>query len=179
MDVCKCIMPLRHGGTLNSRRAASPLVWLVERERGGRPWPPQDFLPLIGVEPSKIILSPAWCSKLRLTTGVKIPALSRNEFCGLRSDFVRQTPGGRGIPPPHYKTRQNGEHFNHAHPPHQSFDTTGRWEEAKNQSILEEREGNVKKIWREKEEARRRKKRKSSQSSSLHVNLHPSSLSCE
>ncbi|GFW37966.1 hypothetical protein TNCV_4631671 [Trichonephila clavipes] len=32
MDVCKCIMPLRHGGTLNSRRAASPLVRLVERE---------------------------------------------------------------------------------------------------------------------------------------------------
>ncbi|GFU68015.1 uncharacterized protein TNCV_2823581 [Trichonephila clavipes] len=27
MDVCKC---LRHSGTLNSRRAASPLVWLVE-----------------------------------------------------------------------------------------------------------------------------------------------------
>ncbi|GFU68525.1 hypothetical protein TNCV_1989751 [Trichonephila clavipes] len=24
MDVCKCIVPLRHGGTLNSRRAASP-----------------------------------------------------------------------------------------------------------------------------------------------------------
>ncbi|GFU77225.1 hypothetical protein TNCV_4126021 [Trichonephila clavipes] len=31
MDVCKCIVPWRHGGTLNSRRAASPLVWLVER----------------------------------------------------------------------------------------------------------------------------------------------------
>ncbi|GFV71458.1 transposable element Tc3 transposase [Trichonephila clavipes] len=26
MDVCKCIVPLRHGGTLNSRRSASPLV---------------------------------------------------------------------------------------------------------------------------------------------------------
>ncbi|GFW45700.1 uncharacterized protein TNCV_3246371 [Trichonephila clavipes] len=25
-------IPLRHGGTLNSRRAASPLEWLVERE---------------------------------------------------------------------------------------------------------------------------------------------------
>ncbi|GFY11133.1 uncharacterized protein TNCV_4471191 [Trichonephila clavipes] len=30
MDVCKCIVPLRHGGTLNSRRVASPLVRLVE-----------------------------------------------------------------------------------------------------------------------------------------------------
>ncbi|GFU86479.1 hypothetical protein TNCV_1418311 [Trichonephila clavipes] len=33
LDVCKCIVPLRHGGTLNSRRAASPLVWLVEEEK--------------------------------------------------------------------------------------------------------------------------------------------------
>ncbi|GFW21347.1 uncharacterized protein TNCV_1531721 [Trichonephila clavipes] len=32
MDVFKCIVPLRHRGTLNSRRAASPLVWLVEGE---------------------------------------------------------------------------------------------------------------------------------------------------
>ncbi|GFW85823.1 uncharacterized protein TNCV_854721 [Trichonephila clavipes] len=32
MDVCKCIVPLRHGGTLNSRPAASPLVRLVEGE---------------------------------------------------------------------------------------------------------------------------------------------------
>ncbi|GFU86722.1 uncharacterized protein TNCV_2525901, partial [Trichonephila clavipes] len=29
-NVCKCIVPLRHYGTLISRRAASPLVWLVE-----------------------------------------------------------------------------------------------------------------------------------------------------
>ncbi|GFV40326.1 hypothetical protein TNCV_4900451 [Trichonephila clavipes] len=32
MDVCKCIVPARHGGTLNSHRATSPLVRLVERE---------------------------------------------------------------------------------------------------------------------------------------------------
>ncbi|GFU05430.1 uncharacterized protein TNCV_3290811 [Trichonephila clavipes] len=32
MDVCKCIVPSRHGGTLNSRRAASPLVRLVAGE---------------------------------------------------------------------------------------------------------------------------------------------------
>ncbi|GFU98357.1 hypothetical protein TNCV_385031 [Trichonephila clavipes] len=44
----------------------------------------------IGVESSKIVLSPAWYSKLRLTTGERILALSRNEFRGLRSDFVRQ-----------------------------------------------------------------------------------------
>ncbi|GFX43014.1 uncharacterized protein TNCV_436301 [Trichonephila clavipes] len=33
MDVCKCIVPSRHGGTQNSRRAASPLVRLVEGEQ--------------------------------------------------------------------------------------------------------------------------------------------------
>ncbi|GFU92587.1 cullin-4A [Trichonephila clavipes] len=32
MDVCKCIVPLQHGGTLNRCRAASSLVWLVEGE---------------------------------------------------------------------------------------------------------------------------------------------------
>ncbi|GFW75794.1 uncharacterized protein TNCV_4429771 [Trichonephila clavipes] len=30
MDVCECIVPSWHGGTLNSRRAANPLVRLVE-----------------------------------------------------------------------------------------------------------------------------------------------------
>ncbi|GFX31948.1 hypothetical protein TNCV_3408621 [Trichonephila clavipes] len=32
MDVCKCIGTLRHGGTINSCRAASPLVRLAEEE---------------------------------------------------------------------------------------------------------------------------------------------------
>ncbi|GFV80973.1 hypothetical protein TNCV_2269571 [Trichonephila clavipes] len=32
MDVCKYLMPSRHGGTQNSRRAASLLVRLVEEE---------------------------------------------------------------------------------------------------------------------------------------------------
>ncbi|GFX54216.1 hypothetical protein TNCV_2338501 [Trichonephila clavipes] len=32
MDVCKCIVPSPHGCTLNSRRAASPLMSLVEGE---------------------------------------------------------------------------------------------------------------------------------------------------
>ncbi|GFW24598.1 cullin-4A [Trichonephila clavipes] len=42
MDVCKCILPSRHGGTLNSRRAASPLVRLVEgEERWEAPDQPQ------------------------------------------------------------------------------------------------------------------------------------------
>ncbi|GFY24360.1 uncharacterized protein TNCV_1014091 [Trichonephila clavipes] len=32
MDVCKCIVHLRHGSTLSSHRAANPLVRLVEGE---------------------------------------------------------------------------------------------------------------------------------------------------
>ncbi|GFY07543.1 uncharacterized protein TNCV_3650501 [Trichonephila clavipes] len=73
MDVCKCIVPARHGGTLNSRRTASPLVRLVE---GEEKWEasdhPQSVLPLNwgGIEPNQIVLSPVWCSKLRITTGV-------------------------------------------------------------------------------------------------------------
>ncbi|GFV37614.1 hypothetical protein TNCV_4401811 [Trichonephila clavipes] len=37
-----------HGGTLNSRRAASPLVWLVEGVRGVKP------LATPGFHPSKL-----------------------------------------------------------------------------------------------------------------------------
>ncbi|GFV89942.1 hypothetical protein TNCV_4642851 [Trichonephila clavipes] len=42
----------------------------------------------IGAEPSQIVLPPAWCSNLRLTTGVKNLALSRDEFRGPRSDVA-------------------------------------------------------------------------------------------
>ncbi|GFT75801.1 uncharacterized protein TNCV_851101 [Trichonephila clavipes] len=47
MEVYKCIVPLRHGGTLNSRRAANPLVWLVEgEEKWEAPGHILGFLPL-------------------------------------------------------------------------------------------------------------------------------------
>ncbi|GFV13965.1 uncharacterized protein TNCV_524421 [Trichonephila clavipes] len=47
MAVCKCIVPLRHEGNLNSRRAANPLVRLVEgEERWEVPGHHQDFLRL-------------------------------------------------------------------------------------------------------------------------------------
>ncbi|GFV83757.1 putative transposase [Trichonephila clavipes] len=45
MNVCKCIVPLRHGGTLNSRRATSPLVRLVDREERWEAPDPQGVLP--------------------------------------------------------------------------------------------------------------------------------------
>ncbi|GFS80640.1 hypothetical protein TNCV_3870561 [Trichonephila clavipes] len=43
------------------------------------------------METSKIVLLPAWCSKLRLTTGVQL-AIRRDEFCGPRSDTLRGLP---------------------------------------------------------------------------------------
>ncbi|GFU65459.1 uncharacterized protein TNCV_633821 [Trichonephila clavipes] len=47
MDVCKCIVPSRHGGNLNSRQATSLLVRLVEgKERWEAPDLPQGVLPL-------------------------------------------------------------------------------------------------------------------------------------
>ncbi|GFX90019.1 uncharacterized protein TNCV_887171 [Trichonephila clavipes] len=90
MDVCKCIVPLRHEGTLNSRRAASPLVWLGKRvERWESPDHPQVSSLKIGVETSQIILSPVLCSKLQQTTGVTYPFAMMN-FMGLDLDFANQ-----------------------------------------------------------------------------------------
>ncbi|GFV65887.1 hypothetical protein TNCV_5101181 [Trichonephila clavipes] len=58
MDVCKCIVPSRHGGTWNSRRTASPLVILVEWEESlnmlsdsGAPWTKLDT----GVRPRRLL----------------------------------------------------------------------------------------------------------------------------
>ncbi|GFS65391.1 uncharacterized protein TNCV_2451931 [Trichonephila clavipes] len=46
MDVCRYIVPSWHEGILNSRRAANPLVRLVEEEeRWEAPDHPQDCLP--------------------------------------------------------------------------------------------------------------------------------------
>ncbi|GFV73926.1 uncharacterized protein TNCV_2641901 [Trichonephila clavipes] len=46
MDACKCILPLRHGGTLNNEES-SPLVRLVEgKERWEVPGHPQGFFRL-------------------------------------------------------------------------------------------------------------------------------------
>ncbi|GFV41203.1 hypothetical protein TNCV_2979571 [Trichonephila clavipes] len=70
MDVYKWIVPLRHEGTLNSRRATSLLVRLVERveiREASDPLPLRVLSLKIGVESSQIVLSFVWCSKLRLT----------------------------------------------------------------------------------------------------------------
>ncbi|GFY25694.1 DDE_3 domain-containing protein [Trichonephila clavipes] len=71
MNVCKCIVSSRHRGILNSRRAASSLVRLVEEEDAR----PQTILGVfslkIGEETNQSQLSPARCSSLRLTTDVQ------------------------------------------------------------------------------------------------------------
>ncbi|GFS66305.1 hypothetical protein TNCV_3856091 [Trichonephila clavipes] len=47
MDVCKCIVPFRHGGTLNSLRFTSSLVRLVEgKERLEATYPSHGVFPL-------------------------------------------------------------------------------------------------------------------------------------
>ncbi|GFV01830.1 uncharacterized protein TNCV_2550841 [Trichonephila clavipes] len=69
INVCKCIVPLRHGGTLNSRQAASLLVWLVEGgERWEAPDHPQGVHPLNwgGTEQKRTVI----CMMLRLTADV-------------------------------------------------------------------------------------------------------------
>ncbi|GFW45238.1 hypothetical protein TNCV_4733461 [Trichonephila clavipes] len=73
-------------GTLNSQRVASPLVRLVKgEERWNAPLTTfRVFFLKIGVGSRKIVPSPAWCSKLRLTIGLKNLALSRDEFRGPR-----------------------------------------------------------------------------------------------
>ncbi|GFX78575.1 uncharacterized protein TNCV_30151 [Trichonephila clavipes] len=58
IKVCKCIVPSRHGGTLNSRRAASPLMKLVEgEERWEAPDDPHGVLPQIwdGTEQNRTV----------------------------------------------------------------------------------------------------------------------------
>ncbi|GFW89991.1 uncharacterized protein TNCV_3741771 [Trichonephila clavipes] len=77
--------------TLNSRRAASPLVWWVEREkRWETPGHPLGFLPLNwgGTEQNRTVTCMVLTAKANYRR--KNLALSRNEFRGPRSDFVRQ-----------------------------------------------------------------------------------------
>ncbi|GFU16469.1 hypothetical protein TNCV_836441 [Trichonephila clavipes] len=57
MGVCKCIMPLWHGSTLNSSRATNPL--LRKGKRSGRALTPPGYSPSkLGWNLAKIVLSP-------------------------------------------------------------------------------------------------------------------------
>ncbi|PRD27058.1 UNVERIFIED_CONTAM: hypothetical protein NCL1_36380 [Trichonephila clavipes] len=89
MDVCKCIVPAWHGGTLNSRRAASPLVRLVEgKERLEASDHPQSVLPLNwgGTEPNRTVT----CMVLKATDNDRRHlALCHDEFRGPRSGLCQ------------------------------------------------------------------------------------------
>ncbi|GFX63549.1 uncharacterized protein TNCV_105561 [Trichonephila clavipes] len=82
MDVCKCIVPLQHGGTLNNHRAASPLVWLVKgEERWEASDHSQSVLPLNwgGTEPNRSVT----CMGLKATANDRCHlALCHDEFRG-------------------------------------------------------------------------------------------------
>ncbi|GFX59918.1 uncharacterized protein TNCV_4984311 [Trichonephila clavipes] len=83
MDVCKCIVPSRHSGTLNSRRAASPIVRLVEEEEWlVIPDHPRGVFPQNwgGTEPNSTVSCLVLKAEANDTS--KILALHRDEFRG-------------------------------------------------------------------------------------------------
>ncbi|GFW84137.1 hypothetical protein TNCV_4878001 [Trichonephila clavipes] len=96
MDVCKCLEPLRHGGTLNNRRAANPAGEAGGRGRevGGRSLTTSKVFSLkIRLDLSQIVLSTLWCLKLRVTTGVDCKPLATMKrwaaICHCQTDDIR------------------------------------------------------------------------------------------
>ncbi|GFW38303.1 uncharacterized protein TNCV_1331561 [Trichonephila clavipes] len=89
MDVCKCIVPARHGGTLNIRQATSPLVRLVDGEGRWKTFVhPQSVLLLNwgAIEPNRTVI----CMLLKATANDRSHlALCRDKFCGSRSGLCR------------------------------------------------------------------------------------------
>ncbi|GFU20783.1 hypothetical protein TNCV_4173171 [Trichonephila clavipes] len=72
-------------GFLNSQIVTSPFVRLVEgEERWKAPGRPHCVLPQnLGETEPNLLLSPEWCSKLRITTGVDYMPLETMTFVGL------------------------------------------------------------------------------------------------
>ncbi|GFV45299.1 transposable element Tcb2 transposase [Trichonephila clavipes] len=89
MDVCKCIVHARYGGTLNSCQAASPLLRLVEgKERWETSDHPQSVLPQNWGrnEPNRTIT----CMVLKATTNDRRHlAIYHDEFRGPKSGLCR------------------------------------------------------------------------------------------
>ncbi|GFY07683.1 uncharacterized protein TNCV_4095531 [Trichonephila clavipes] len=85
------VVPSQHGGTLNSHRAPSPLVRLVEREeKWEAPDHPQGALPQNWGESEPIRPVTCMVLKVKANDRRKNLALSRDEFCRPRSDFAGQ-----------------------------------------------------------------------------------------
>ncbi|GFY11305.1 cullin-4A [Trichonephila clavipes] len=90
MEVYKCIVSSRHGSTLNSRRAASPLVRLVEGEESWEsPDHPQGNLPLNWDETE--LNRSVTCMVLKANANDRCHlALCHDEFRGLDLAFSDQ-----------------------------------------------------------------------------------------
>ncbi|GFU83500.1 secernin-1 [Trichonephila clavipes] len=94
MAACKSIVPLRHGGTLNSRRAACPLERLME----GKESLHAEIVEVeIEVVSPSIVPSGNFAQLNRTVTCMVLKANDRrtscpchDEFRGPRSDYVRQ-----------------------------------------------------------------------------------------
>ncbi|GFW51034.1 uncharacterized protein TNCV_3593161 [Trichonephila clavipes] len=78
--VCKCIVPSRHGGALNSHPAVSPLVRFVEREeRWEAPFPSRGVLPQNWSETEQNRAVTCMVLKAKANDRRNILALSRDE----------------------------------------------------------------------------------------------------
>ncbi|GFV71751.1 uncharacterized protein TNCV_777681 [Trichonephila clavipes] len=81
MDVSKCILPSRYGGALNSRRAANPLVKLMEREgRWAASDNPQGVLPQNWKGIEQYCTVPCMVLKDKANDKRRNLALSRDKF---------------------------------------------------------------------------------------------------
>ncbi|GFY05200.1 uncharacterized protein TNCV_2206461 [Trichonephila clavipes] len=85
MDVCKCIVPSWHGGgTLNSSRAAAPLMrWVEGKERREVPDHFQGILPQNWGEAEQKRTVSCMVLTAKANDWRKALALSRDEFYGL------------------------------------------------------------------------------------------------
>ncbi|GFU81354.1 uncharacterized protein TNCV_3583361 [Trichonephila clavipes] len=91
IHVCKCIVPSLHGGAINSRRAASPLVWWVEGKERWEDLTNTGVLPQNwgGNEPNRTVT----CMVLKVTDNDRRPlTLCHDEFRGHLSGLC-QTGG--------------------------------------------------------------------------------------
>ncbi|GFV35781.1 uncharacterized protein TNCV_913711 [Trichonephila clavipes] len=89
MDVCKCIVPLRHGSTLNCRLSASSLLRLVEgEERKEASDSPYNVLPQIWGGTEQNCTVTCIVLKAKSNDRRKNLAFSCDELRGIRSDVT-------------------------------------------------------------------------------------------
>ncbi|GFX56654.1 hypothetical protein TNCV_494021 [Trichonephila clavipes] len=95
--------------TLNSLRVASPLVRLVEGEGRWEISDPPEVLSLkIGMESSKIVLPPVWCSKLKANGRLRNKSLAAVNLAGVRLMSIRNETLSRALVVEWYKRLSGG-----------------------------------------------------------------------